>query len=82
MICSGMVQHPLEFGNGYIYLGVGEVMAGLIVGVPISFIFLYVFYRVYYTQGTLKEVNNIIIFPNLVARDFEIKQTNSFLYSI
>jgi len=56
MICSGMSQNPLEFGNGYIYLGIGEVLAGLIVGVPISFIFLYVCYRMYCTKGTFKEV--------------------------
>lgn len=56
MICSGMVQSPLEYGNGYIYYGLGEALAGLIVGVPISFIILYVIYRVYKTEGTLKEV--------------------------
>ena len=56
MICSSIVQRPLEFGNGYVYEGVGEILAGLIVAVPISFIFFYVCYRVYNTNGTLKEV--------------------------
>jgi hypothetical protein len=57
MICRGMLSGPLGFGNGYYYTGLGEYMAALIVGVPISFIFIYFFYRVYTTPGTLKEVN-------------------------
>jgi hypothetical protein len=56
MICSGMLAGPLEFGNGYVYKGAGQVIAGFIVGVPVSFIVLYVFYSVYVTPGTLKEV--------------------------
>jgi hypothetical protein len=56
MICKGMLEGPLAFGNGYIYEGAGQVIAGFIVGVPVSFIFLYVFYTVYRTPGTVKEV--------------------------
>lgn len=56
MICRGMIEAPLEYGNGYVYKGKGEFFAGLIVGVPISLIFIYAGYRIYKTEGTLKEV--------------------------
>lgn len=58
MICKGMLEAPLGYGNGYIYEGLGEYLAALIVGVPISFIALYAVYRMYKTEGTLKEVFN------------------------
>lgn len=51
-----MIEGPLEFGNGYVYRGNGEVYASLIVGVPISLIFIYAGYRVYITEGKFKEV--------------------------
>ncbi|RNA05089.1 sodium-dependent noradrenaline transporter [Brachionus plicatilis] len=55
MISRGMIGAPLEYGNGYVYKGNGEVYASLIVGVPISLIFIYAGYRVYKTEGTIKE---------------------------
>ena len=64
MICDGMLSGPLSFGANYYYTGLGEYLAALIVGVPISFILFYVIYRVYTTKGTLKEV---IIFFLFVA---------------
>lgn len=57
MISRGMIEGPLEFGNGYVYKGNGEVYASLIVGVPVSLIFIYAGYRVYKTEGEFKEVN-------------------------
>ena len=57
MICKNMLEAPLSFGNGYVYEGIGEVIAGFIVGVPISFILIYIIYKVYRTEGlTIKEV--------------------------
>lgn len=51
-----MIEGPLEYGNGYVYKGNGEVYAALIVGVPISLIFIYAGYRIYKTEGEFKEV--------------------------
>ncbi|CAF0752658.1 unnamed protein product [Brachionus calyciflorus] len=55
MICKGMISAPLEYGNGYVYEGKGEFFASLIVGIPISLIFIYAAYRIYKTEGTLEE---------------------------
>ena len=51
-----MVQAPLEYGK-YVYKGVGEVLAALIVIGPVSCIPIYAIYRTYKTPGTLREVN-------------------------
>lgn len=54
-----MLAYPLNYGK-YDYTGVGQTIACLIVGVPISFIPMYVVYRLYNTEGSsLKEVGFI-----------------------
>jgi hypothetical protein len=57
MVSKGMLQNPLVYGK-YKYIGLGQIFAGLIVGIPISFVPLYVIFRVYKTEGTLKEAKN------------------------
>ncbi len=56
MISKGMLEHPLTFGEDYLYTGIGQYLAILIVAVPISFIFIYAIYRIKRTQGTFFEV--------------------------
>lgn len=56
MICKGMLEGPLGYGNDYVYEGLGSYLAALIVGVPTSFIFIYAAYRMYQTEGTFSEV--------------------------
>jgi hypothetical protein len=56
MISKGMLEHPLTFGEDYLYTGVGRHLAILIVAVPISFIFIYAIYRIKKEKGTLIEV--------------------------
>ena len=56
MICRGIIEAPLTYGDTYTYVGLGEFLAALIVGIPISFIVAYASYRLYHTPGTLKEV--------------------------
>jgi hypothetical protein len=56
MICNGMIGEPLQYGNGYVYEGTAQVIAGLIVAVPTSLMFWYVLYKLLVTKGTLKQV--------------------------
>ena len=57
MICNAMLTYPLTFGDEYAYDGLGNILAVLIVCVPLTFIPVYAFYRIYVTKGkNLKEV--------------------------
>ena len=56
MICKDMIRGPLEYGNGYVYKGLGEIVGALIVVIPTSIMFLYVIYKIAKENGSLKEV--------------------------
>jgi hypothetical protein len=57
MICTLIVKYPLTFGKDYSYEGLGEVLAAVIVLLPLSFIVIYPIYRFFTTKGnTFQEV--------------------------
>lgn len=55
IVSKEMIITPMEYEK-YRYVGLGQVLAGIIVGLPISFIPMYIIYRVFITEGTLEEV--------------------------
>ena len=57
MTCKDMIKAPLDYAEDYLYVGLGEYLAWLIVCVPLSFIVIYPVYRILTSKGTLKEVS-------------------------
>ncbi len=56
MICKAMLTYPLTYDD-YLYDGIGNYLAVGIVCVPLSFMPLYMIYRISVSEGnTFKEV--------------------------
>jgi hypothetical protein len=54
--CKEIFKAPLKYGDDYTYLGIGEYLKYIIVGLPLLLIVLYVPFKIYKTPGSLLHV--------------------------